>query len=73
MPHKQTRKVIRVGNSLAVTIPKPWLSYFKLSEKDEVTLLSNGAIIIKPLSKKVRSVNQFYPEKKASKIQATRG
>ena len=49
MPHKQTRKVIRVGNSLAVTIPKPWSQYFGLSEKDEVVVLSNGAIVIKPL------------------------
>jgi len=48
MPHKQTRKIIRVGNSLAVTIPKAWLSYFDLSEKDEVTVLSNGALIIIP-------------------------
>jgi antitoxin component of MazEF toxin-antitoxin module len=48
MPHKQTRKIIRVGNSLAVTIPKPWLKYFELSEKDHVTVLSNGAVIIKP-------------------------
>jgi antitoxin component of MazEF toxin-antitoxin module len=48
MPHKQTRKIIRVGNSFAVTIPKAWLSYFNLSEKDEVTVFSNGALIIKP-------------------------
>jgi antitoxin component of MazEF toxin-antitoxin module len=48
MPHEQTRKIIRVGNSLAVTIPKPWLRYFDLSEKDKVTVLSNGAVIIKP-------------------------
>jgi antitoxin component of MazEF toxin-antitoxin module len=49
MPHKQTRKIIRVGNSLAVTIPKPWSRYFGLSEKDEVIVLSNGAVIIKPV------------------------
>jgi antitoxin component of MazEF toxin-antitoxin module len=49
MPHKQTRKIIRVGNSLAVTIPKPWLKYFGLSEKDQVTVLSNGALVIKPV------------------------
>jgi antitoxin component of MazEF toxin-antitoxin module len=48
MPHKQTRKIIKIGNSLGVTIPKPWLNYFELSEKDKVTILSNGAIIIKP-------------------------
>jgi antitoxin component of MazEF toxin-antitoxin module len=48
MPHKQTRKIIKVGNSLAITIPKPWLRYFGLSEKDQVTILSNGALVVKP-------------------------
>jgi antitoxin component of MazEF toxin-antitoxin module len=52
MPHKQTRKIIRVGNSLAVTIPKPWSTYFDLSEKDEVIVLSNGAIVIRPPDKR---------------------
>lgn len=48
MPHKETRKIIRVGNSYAVTIPKTWLKYYNLTEKDKVTVLSNGSIIIKP-------------------------
>jgi len=48
MPHVETRKIIRVGNSLAVTIPKPWLRYFNLTDKDKVTILSNGAVVIKP-------------------------
>jgi antitoxin component of MazEF toxin-antitoxin module len=47
MPHKQTRKIIRIGNSLGITIPKPWLDYFQLSENDYVTVLSNGAIVVK--------------------------
>jgi len=51
MPHEETRKIIRVGNSLAVTIPKPWLRYFKLNEKDEVTIISNSNIIIEPRQK----------------------
>jgi len=59
MPHKQTRKVIRVGNSLAVTIPKAWLNYFGLVEKDEVTILSNGALVIKPsIAKKQQQPSQ---------------
>jgi len=48
MPHEQTRKLIRVGNSLAVTMPKAWLRYFNLTDKDRVTVLSNGRVIIKP-------------------------
>jgi antitoxin component of MazEF toxin-antitoxin module len=47
VPHKQTRKIIKIGNSLGITIPKPWLAYFNLNENDYVTVLSNGAIIIK--------------------------
>jgi len=52
MPHEQTRKIIRVGNSLAVTIPKPWLKYYKLDDKDHVKVISNSTIIIEPPKKK---------------------
>lgn len=49
MPHKETRKIIRVGNSFAVTIPKAWLRYFNLTDKDKVTVLSDGKVLIEPL------------------------
>jgi virulence-associated protein VagC len=55
MPHKQTRKVIRVGNSLAVTIPKPWAEYFALSEKDRVIVLSEQDLVITPILDKIDS------------------
>jgi antitoxin component of MazEF toxin-antitoxin module len=59
MPHEETRKIIRVGNSYAVTIPRPWLRYFKLTDKDEVTVISNGIIEIKPqLEKETVKVEQ---------------
>lgn len=51
MPHEETRKIIRVGNSLAVTMPKDWVQYFQLSQGDKVTLVSNGEIIIVPPKK----------------------
>jgi len=51
MPHKEQRKIIRVGNSLAVTIPKAWLRYFNLTDKDEVTVISDGKVIIEPVKK----------------------
>jgi antitoxin component of MazEF toxin-antitoxin module len=46
LPHEQTRKIIRVGNSLAVTIPRAWAQYFRLKEKDSVLIISNGHITI---------------------------
>ena len=48
MPHEETRKIIRVGNSYAVTIPRAWARYFKLDDKDEVLVVSDGSIVIKP-------------------------
>jgi len=48
MPHEETRKIIRVGNSYAVTMPRAWLRYFKLKGKDQVTVISNSTVIIKP-------------------------
>jgi antitoxin component of MazEF toxin-antitoxin module len=52
MPHEETRKIIRVGNSFAVTMPRAWLRYFKLKNKDEVKVISNGTVIIQPPAKK---------------------
>jgi len=51
MPHEETRKIIRVGNSYAVTMPRAWLRYFKLSDKDKVKVISNGIVTIKPFEK----------------------
>jgi antitoxin component of MazEF toxin-antitoxin module len=52
MPHEETRKIIKVGNSYAVTLPRAWLRYFKLSDKDEVTIISDGSVEIRPSSPK---------------------
>lgn len=46
MPHEEIRKIIRVGNSLAVTIPHAWAQYFKLTEESYVKVVSNGNIVI---------------------------
>lgn len=48
MPHEEIRKIIKVGNSFAITIPRAWLRYFELSEKNKVLIVSNGTITIKP-------------------------
>jgi antitoxin component of MazEF toxin-antitoxin module len=49
MPHEETRKIIRVGEtSFAVILPKSWLRFYKLTDKDVVTVISNGAVTIKP-------------------------
>jgi hypothetical protein len=51
MPHEEVRKIIRVGTSYGITIPRAWLRYYKLDDKNEVLLISNGNITVKPILK----------------------
>ena len=49
MGTKCTRKIIRIGHSsLAVIIPRNWLRYYNLQHGDQVDVLTNGSIQIKP-------------------------
>ena len=49
---KRKRKLVRNGpTSLAVTIPKPWLDYYSLNCGDDVEMITNGKVVIRPLSK----------------------
>ncbi|MFX0204299.1 MAG: AbrB/MazE/SpoVT family DNA-binding domain-containing protein [Candidatus Hodarchaeota archaeon] len=56
MPEEQIRKVIRVGNSHAVTIPRTWLSHYERiggKKLTEVVVETNGKLIIRPILKEV--------------------
>jgi len=51
MPHKEIRKLIRVGNSsFAVILPRTWLRYYDLKYGDSVEVISNGSVKIKPVT-----------------------
>jgi len=53
MPHEEIRKIIKVGEtSYAVILPKSWLRYYKLTDRDKVKVISNSTVIIEPLHKK---------------------
>jgi len=46
------QKLIRIGDSQAVTIPKSWLTYHERQSKypiKEVTVEVNGALVIRPI------------------------
>jgi len=42
------KKLIKVGNSVAVVLPSQWLRYYGLKEGDEILMEINDAIVIKP-------------------------
>lgn len=53
MPHEESRKIIKVGEtSYAVILPRAWLRYFKLNDQDKVTVVSDGVVTIMPQKKK---------------------
>jgi phosphate uptake regulator len=58
MPHEETRKIIKVGEtSYAVILPKSWLRYYGLDDKDHVKVISNSTVVIKP-----RNVEEKEPQ-----------
>lgn len=50
MPSREVRNVIKVGNSLCISIPKPWAVYNKIENKSKVEVTYNGVLTIKPLT-----------------------
>lgn len=48
---EERRKIIRVGNSVAVTIPRTWLAYYERQngKLGEVIVETNGKLIIHPI------------------------
>ena len=49
MPLLETRKIYAAGNSLAVTLPRGWLRYFGIKAGDEVEVIANGNLVIRPI------------------------
>ena len=50
MPNLTERSVFKIGEGgLAMTIPKPWWSYYQLEPGDKVQVISDGKLVVKPL------------------------
>jgi antitoxin component of MazEF toxin-antitoxin module len=47
MPILVKRSLFKTGNSLAVTLPKAWIKYFRLRPGDQVVIMTDGDIVIK--------------------------
>mgnify|MGYP001041381469 CR=1 FL=1 len=48
MPGRTNRKIIPAGTSVAVTLPPHWLRALKIKKGDEVEVLYNFVLLIKP-------------------------
>ena len=47
MPIMVERKLFATGDSLAVTLPKAWVNYFRLKAGDSVVVIANNEIIVR--------------------------
>ena len=48
MPMRENRRLRANGGSVALTLPKGWLNYFGLKPGDEVEVVANGNLVIRP-------------------------
>ena len=48
MPLLERRRIYAAGGSLAITLPKGWLAYFGIKAGDEVEIVANGKLVIRP-------------------------
>jgi len=52
MPHKESRKIIAVGNtSVGIILPKAWIDFYGLKKGDYVEVISNGIVRIIPMKR----------------------
>jgi len=64
MPIEQIKNIIKYGgNGYVVTLPRAWLRYYKLDDKDKIRLIANGKIIIEPIFSKNKPKRSFKSEK----------
>lgn len=50
MPIEHIRNIIKFGSgSYVVTLPKAWLRFYKLDERDMVRVVANGKVTIEPI------------------------
>jgi antitoxin component of MazEF toxin-antitoxin module len=63
MPNLYTRKILEVGNSMAVSLPKPWLRYHKLEIGHTVEVITNDDVIV------IRPIREVVVRKKVGEEQ----
>jgi hypothetical protein len=59
MPTKQNRKLIRIGEtSLGVILPKGWLRFHGLEHGDNVEIITNNFVHVKPMGGRQNEITE---------------
>ena len=54
----EKRRIHKAGGSMAITLPKGWLAYFEIECGDEVQLVVDGELTIRPMKKRRETVGK---------------
>ena len=58
MPTLVERSLFKIGSSLAITLPKLWVRYYKLNPGDKLEIISNdGDLVVRVKQKARESIN----------------
>jgi antitoxin component of MazEF toxin-antitoxin module len=50
MPARSDRRILAVGSSKAVALPPDWLRAFRLDVGDEIEVLYDSVVVVKPVA-----------------------
>ena len=67
MPSLNERKLISIGGSLLISVPKAWRDYYGLKAGDVVVVIANGELRISPLGQNIDSgklISRFSKQEK---------
>lgn len=70
MPLLERRRIYAAGGSLAITLPRGWLAYFGIKAGDEVEIVANGKLVIRPT--KSGNGPQLATETRVERTRSTR-
>ncbi|HDH45388.1 MAG TPA: hypothetical protein ENG66_08440 [Thermococcus sp.] len=51
MPSKETRSLVEIGSknrSGAITLPKPWLDFWKMKKKAKISIVYDSILVVIP-------------------------
>jgi antitoxin component of MazEF toxin-antitoxin module len=59
LPNLEERKILALGNSLAITLPKPWTRFWGIKSGDVVQVTTNGVLRVSPQRSSRRNINKI--------------
>ena len=57
MPMLVERSLFKIGGAFAITLPKPWVRYYKLKSGDKLEMMANNDLVVRVKEEVRESIN----------------